>query len=92
MKEIKTGDMYQKLQKELDKGNAVLVEVDIYEISHTRWRLVTPENCEFTNDYLDETDSTFFKSCFVRRKKSIVKNMQVYDKVAGNFIVKMLVL
>lgn len=91
MKEIKTGNMYEKLQKELDKGNAVLVEVDLFGTSTRRYRLVTPKNCQYVDDHLN-IDGKFYKSCFVQNKKDIVRDMQVYDRINSHFIIKMLVL
>jgi len=92
MKEIKTGNMYEKLQKELDKGNAVLVEVGRDYSDSIRYRLVTLENCEYADDYPGLVHSIFNDSCFVRRKKNIVKDMEVYDITFERSITKMLVL
>ena len=92
---------YKKLLKELEKGNAVLLDVvGLFDIAKDRYRLVSPEKCEYDNVYiLNLPDTCFSKSCFIKvlpehllNPESIVTRMEQFDGDNGLEIRKMQVL
>jgi len=90
--------IYKKLLKELEKGNVVLLAVGTYLVFE-RYRLVTPNNCEYSFiDGLTEEGRYFSKSCFIPAAsflevpKGIVDEMYKYDQTHNLKITKMQVL
>jgi hypothetical protein len=90
---------YENLLKELKKGNAVLVEVEHRMwCSYDRYRIVTPDFCEFDYIYFEDfMSSGFSPSCFVLKHRTLeaeamVSQMKRYDKREKLQITKMQVL
>lgn len=89
---------YKKLLKELEKGNAVLLDVaGLFNTAKDRYRLVSPETCEYT--LADFKGTNLSKSCFIDvipeyflSSKVIVKRMAQFDGNNGLEIRKMQVL
>jgi hypothetical protein len=75
--------MYTKLLKELNKGNAVLLEIISRNPSCylPRYRIVTSNSCEYSMIYSQEAFniSCFMHSRFNMNAESIVEEMQRFD-------------
>lgn len=91
---------YKKLLKELEKGNAVLLEAAGLR-QYPRYRLITPSNCEFifVDFFADSKNTNFSKSCFLDyipqeklTPEIIINRMQAFDKKLRLEIRKMQVL
>lgn len=84
---------YKKLLKELEKGNAVLLEVNGRD-RFPRHRIVTPTDCKYKLDCEDSPE--FSQSCFMNHIKTtplnIVTRMEEYDGNNGLEIISMRVL
>lgn len=85
-------DIYNEILKELNKGNAVLMELDVDSImngSYVRYRLVTPDYCEYANQFVGEGKrivmmEDFRQSCFIKidlalTPKDIMQLMKDFD-------------
>lgn len=85
--------IYKKLLKELEKGNAVLLEVNGWD-RFPRHRIVTLTDCKYKLDCEDSPE--FSQSCFMNHIKTtplnIVTRMKEYDKENNLEIISMQVL
>jgi hypothetical protein len=88
--------MYTKLLKDLNKGNAVLLEVNCIGKKSflPRYRLVTANSCEYSMLF---SAFGFSTSCFMWRRfnmnaKSIVFEMQYFDEAHHYEIKKLTVI
>lgn len=78
-------DIYDLMLEELEKGNALYVEVDDLDTGEVfeRFRLVTPSNCEFS--VTSWCDGQISRSCFLwdhdnLSTKKIIEKMRAFDK------------
>lgn len=85
--------IYKKILKELEKGNAVLLEVNGWD-RLPRYRIVTPTDCKYKID--KEEALEFSQSCFMNHIKAtplnIVTRMEEYDGENGLKIISIRVL
>lgn len=77
--------IYRKILKELEKGNAVLLQVNIVGTFYNqpdRYRLVTPINCYYAR-FSEYHIGEFSKSCFVSNNNAfdIIKRMEKFDEI-----------
>lgn len=87
--------VYKEMLKQLKRKKALLVYVNgKYTNSCSRYRVVSPTNCEF----IFEIDNYYWRrSCFLDKTyyynpESIIKSMNEYDKYIGLKILKFEVL
>jgi hypothetical protein len=75
--------MYNKILKELEKGNALVLEVSgVYDDCLNRHRLITPESCEYTNNS-NEFETSCFTKFIIQNPKSTIKAMQNFDRLTN---------